>query len=176
MRRIMLLRHAKSSWDHADLEDKDRPLASRGRAAAPMMGRFISQQNLQPDLVLCSSASRARQTWELVAAEWDQTDRLGMPPVEMHSSLYLATPGELLSAVRRIDDGIEAVMIVGHNPGMEQFASNLLAQGEPKDLKKMAKKFPTAALAVIQLAIEHWSSLVFGIGRLETFVRPRDLA
>jgi len=175
MRRLMLLRHAKSSWDQADLDDVDRPLAPRGRAAAPLLGRYISHENLQPDLVLCSSANRARQTWELVSAEWDLSDKLGLPRFEIRSSLYLASPIELLSMIQRIEEGVENLMLIGHNPGMEQLAARLVTKGDPRGLKEMSKKFPTAGLAVMQFAIESWSSLNPGQGKLECFVRPKDL-
>ncbi|MGI9449730.1 MAG: SixA phosphatase family protein [Geminicoccaceae bacterium] len=175
MRRLMLLRHAKSSWDHMDLDDVDRPLAPRGRAAAPLLGRYISHENLQPDLVLCSSASRTRQTWELVSAEWDRSDKARLPRFEIRPSLYLAGYAEMLSMIQRIDGDIVNVMIIGHNPGMSQLAMHLVAQGDPRGLKEMSKKFPTAALAVIQFSAESWSSIKPGQGKLESFVRPKDL-
>lgn len=175
MRRLMLLRHAKSSWDHMDLDDADRPLAPRGLAAAPLLGRYISHEGLLPDLVLCSSATRARQTWDLVSAEWDQADKTILPRLEMRPSLYLASQTELHSIIRRIDDDIGLIMIIGHNPGMEQLAARLVSQGDPRGLKQMAKKFPTAALAVIRFSIDHWSALTPGQGKLDSFVRPKDL-
>ncbi|MGI9509773.1 MAG: SixA phosphatase family protein, partial [Geminicoccaceae bacterium] len=114
MRRLLLLRHAKSSWDQRDQEDVQRPLAPRGRQAAPLIGRHLSGQGLVPDLVLCSTAERARQTLALVRAEWDRADGEGAA-VEMRASLYLAPPGEMLAALRRLDDATESVMIIGHN-------------------------------------------------------------
>ncbi len=175
MRLLMLLRHAKSSWDQFGLDDIDRPLSSLGRSAAPLLGRYLSRQGMHPDLVLCSSAVRAYQTWELVSAEWDQVDKAGSPPVEMRSSLYLANPIELQSTIKRIGDDIKTVMIIGHNPGMAQLAARLVIGGDPRGMKSMTKKFPTAALAIIQLPIESWSLLRAGQGRLEAFVRPKDL-
>jgi phosphohistidine phosphatase len=171
----MLLRHAKSSWDQVDVDDVDRPLAPRGRSAATLLGRFISRKGLEPELVLCSSATRARQTWEMVAAEWDQADQSGLPRLEMRASLYLASVGELFSTLRRIDDDVAAIMIIGHNPGMEQMARRLVSQGDPKGLKRLRKKFPTAALAAIDLPIESWSTLKSGQGELQAFIRPKDL-
>ena len=144
-------------------------------ASAPLLGRYISREKLQPDLVLCSSANRARQTWELVSAEWDQSDKDGMPRLEMRASLYLASQADLLSTIRRVDGDVATLMIIGHNPGMEQLAARLVAQGDPRGLKTMAKKFPTAALAVIRFSIESWSLLKPGQGRLDVFVRPKDL-
>lgn len=175
MRQLMLLRHAKSSWDHMDLDDVDRPLAPRGRLTAPLLGRYITHENLQPDLVLCSSATRARQTWELVSAEWDQADKTRLPRLEVRSSLYLASQFDLLSIIRTVDDDNETIMIIGHNPGLEHLAMRLVTKGDPGGLKRMSRKFPTAALAVIQFPIENWLSLKPGQGKLEAFVRPKDL-
>lgn len=175
MRRVMLLRHAKSSWDHMDLDDIDRPLALRGRLSAPLLGRYIYRRKLEPDLVLCSPAMRARQTWELISAEWDQTNAAKRPQLEMRSSFYLARPAMLMSALQRIDDEVASVMIIGHNPGMEQLALQMVGAEKSNAFKKMEKKFPTAALAVIGFAVESWSALAFGSGKLFCFVRPKDL-
>lgn len=158
-----------------DLDDVDRPLAPRGRLAAPLLGRHISRRGIEPDLVLCSSAVRARQTWELVSAEWDYGSATDQPRFEMRASLYLARPTELMSAIRRIDDDIKTAMIIGHNPGMEQLAQQLAIEGYSKGLKKIVKKFPTAALAVIEFPIERWSLLKIGSGKLADFIRPKDL-
>ena len=175
MRRLMLLRHAKSSWNDADIDDIDRPLAPRGRKAAPLMGRHISRAGLHPDLVLCSSALRARQTWELVAAEWDSAAAYGPPRLEMRSSLYLAPPGEILLMLRRVDDEVGTVMVIGHNPGMATLARLLAVTGDPRGLNTINAKFPTAALAVITFDIDHWRALAPGSGFLQSFVRPKDL-
>lgn len=175
MRQVMLLRHAKSSWDRTDLDDFDRPLSPRGRAAAPLMGRHVSHERSWPDLVLCSSAVRARQTWELVSAEWDRADSPEPPQLEVRASLYMATPHELLSALLRLDDEIASVMIIGHNPGLGQLANRLIGSGDPQRRGALARKFPTAALAVVQLDIERWATLELGDGRLLSFVRPKEL-
>ena len=174
MRRLLLLRHAKSSWDRPDLDDAERPLNARGQRAAPLMGRHISAQGLVPNLVLCSTAERARQTLELVTAEWE-TVGTAETMVTMRSSLYLASAGELLATVRRLDDEAEAVMMIGHNPGMGAFAGLLAARGNPEGLKAMAMKFPTAALAVIDLDIGCWHDAGPGDGVLQSFMRPKDL-
>lgn len=174
MRRVLLLRHAKSSWGSADLDDMARPLAPRGRKAAPLIGRHISGQSLVPDLVLCSTAVRARQTLELVIAEWDRAAG-DDAQVDMRAALYLATVGEMLSAIRRLDDDIECVMIIGHNPGMAILADELASKGDPEHLQAMATKFPTAALAVLDFETSSWEAIAPGTGRLRTFVRPRDL-
>lgn len=174
MRRLLLLRHAKSSWDQTHLDDLSRPLSARGRRAAPLIGRHIDNRDLLPDLVLCSAAARARQTLELVAAEWDQAGGKTVD-VEMQASLYLASVGELMAALRRLDDRTQSVMIIGHNPGMAMLASQLVAKGDPRGMKTMAAKYPTAALAVIDLDIDGWTKLTPGSGYLQSFVRPKDL-
>ncbi len=175
MRRLMLLRHAKSSWNDADIDDIDRPLAPRGRKAAPLIGRHMSRAGLLPDLVLCSSALRARQTWELVVAEWDSAIAAGAPRLEMRASLYLAPPGEILLMLQRLDDRIGTVMVIGHNPGMAALARQLAATGDPRGLNAINAKFPTAALAVITFDVDHWRALAPGRGCLQSFVRPKDL-
>ncbi|MGI9416976.1 MAG: SixA phosphatase family protein [Geminicoccaceae bacterium] len=174
MRRLLLLRHAKSSWDQDGLDDAERPLAPRGRKAAPLMGRYISGRRLVPDLVLCSTAERARQTLELVIAEWERSAGESVR-VEMRTSLYLAHPGELLAALKRIDDGVERLMIIGHNPGLAILAERLAAKGDPRGMKALSKKFPTAALAVIDLDVERWADAAPGTGYLQSMVRPKDL-
>ncbi len=175
MRRLLLLRHAKSSWDQENLDDASRPLAPRGRKAAPLIGRHISGRGLIPDLVLCSTAERARQTLELVGAEWDRTAGGFETSVEMRASLYLATPGEMLATLRRLGDDIASVMIIGHNPGMATLTRRLAATGDPRGMKTLAAKFPTAALAVLELAIGGWQEITPGCGHLQSFVRPKDL-
>lgn len=174
MRRLMLLRHAKSNWDHDDLEDRLRPLAPRGRRAAPVIGRHISGLGLVPDLVLCSTALRAVQTLELVTAEWERAGGQHVQ-VEMRASLYLASVGELLSVIGRLDDDIKLAMIIGHNPGMAGLALKLAARGEPRGMRIMAEKFPTAALAVIDLDVSQWAAVSPGTGFLQSFIRPKDL-
>ena len=145
------------------------------RTAAPLLGRYISHKDLQPDLVLCSSAVRTRQTWELVSAEWDRSDNIGHPRFEIRSSLYLASPADMISMIRRLERTMTNVMIIGHNPGIGQLAVRLASLGEPETLREMSRKFPTAGLAVIQISAESWSELRPGEGTLECFVRPKDL-
>ncbi len=174
MLRLLLLRHAKSSWDQAGLDDISRPLSPRGRRAAPLIGRHISGRGLVPNLVLCSTAERAQQTLELVRAEWERPAGDGAK-VEMRASLYLCPASELLAAIRRLDDDIESAMIIGHNPGMEMLAGQLAVMGDPRGVKTMAAKFPTAALAVLDLDVGSWHSVAPGCGFLQSFVRPKDL-
>ena len=120
MKRLTLLRHAKSSWDNRRLADHDRPLAGRGRRDAPRMGQRLAAHGLKPDLLLCSTARRARETAELVAPP------LGAPPVAHDADIYLATPGALLAVLARQDDAVDELVMIGHNPGFTELANMLL--------------------------------------------------
>lgn len=174
MKRLLLLRHGKSDWAggalNGGLDDVDRPLAPRGIKAAPVMGQYLRARKLIPDLVLCSAARRTRQTWDLVAAE------LGTAPeVRFLKSLYLAPPSRLLGAVRKAPAAAKTLLLIGHNPGLAGLALRLAGGGRRKDLAALADKFPTCALAVIDLDISGWPEVGDGGGRLTAFVRPRDL-
>ena len=170
MKTLLLLRHAKSSWDDHSLDDFDRPLNQRGRQAAPRMGEWIRAHDLVPHHVLCSAARRARETWEAVAEELGQ-------PVEatVLRSLYLAEPEGILELVQQADDGDGVVMVVGHNPGFEDLARLLTRRGKGRALELPADRMPTGTLAVIRFDVERWDELAPGGGTLEHFVRPRDL-
>ena len=163
MKTLMLLRHAKSSWKDEDISDHDRPLNKRGKKTAPVMGHLILEKQLVPDLILSSTAVRARTTAEAVAKACNYKNT-----IEHIEELYLATAGELLSEVQsRVDDGIERVMLVAHNPGMEDLVSRLSGHPEP---------FPTGALAVFELGIESWRALELGVETsLLHLWRPREL-
>lgn len=175
MRTLMLLRHAKSSWEQPGLDDFDRPLAPRGREAAPRIGRHLQEAGPLPERVLCSAALRARQTWDLVAAELEPAAR-GEVDLVFMDELYLATPARMLDVLAGVGDEISRLMLVGHNPGMEVLASRLIGSG-PKDLRKrMEKKFGTAALALIEFESAGWGDLRERSGQLVRFVRPKDLA
>jgi phosphohistidine phosphatase len=172
MRTLLLLRHAKSSWDDPGLEDFDRPLAQRGERAAPTMAGYLKKKRLRPDMVLCSPAARARQTWALVARSLG--DEI---PVKELQSLYLGAPSRLLEAIRRAPDSAACVMLVGHNPGMEHLAMALAGPAsKPKALAKLHAKFPTAALAEIAFETTAWRDIGHGAGRLNRLVWPKDLA
>ena len=168
---ILLLRHAKSSWSDPGLQDFDRPLNQRGREAAPRMGRYMKEQGLVPDLVLCSAACRALQTWELVAEALDSNCQ-----VKQLRGLYLASAKQLLDALRRAPDEAGCVLLIGHNPGMERLASSLSGPGSnPEALARLGEKFPTSALAEFQFDVAKWIDLSERNGSLTRFVMPRDL-
>ena len=169
MRTLLLMRHAKSSWDRTDLADVDRPLAPRGRKAAPLIARQVRDRQLIPDLVLCSHAERVGETWQLMAPVLG-----GAVACRTLRSLYLATPSRLLEALRRVADEVRILMLIGHNPGLGALAASLAGTGPDKALRRLQAKFPTGGLAVLTFAIERWAELAAGGGRLEDFVRPRD--
>jgi phosphohistidine phosphatase len=163
-KQLELLRHAKSSWAEAELADHDRPLNSRGRDAAALIGRHLHQQDLLPDLVLCSSAVRARQT----------SDRLGLPAaieVKIEDDLYGASALGLLARIHQVPASVQTLLVIGHNPGIEDLARMLGRQG-PQSIAR----FPTAALAVFGLPIDAWTQLGPGSGHLDGFVTPRELS
>jgi phosphohistidine phosphatase len=170
MRTLMLLRHAKSSWDQPGLADADRPLDPRGQAAAPLMAHHIKARKWRPDLVLCSHAERVRETWQLMAPILGRS-------IECRTlrTIYLGAPSRLMEAVRRASDEVETLMLIGHNPGLGRLAVNLCGTGPKKALARMQAKFPTATLAVIDFKIDRWGEIAPGSGRLEAFVRPKDL-
>ncbi len=173
---LTLLRHAKSSWDEPALEDYDRPLAKRGKKAAPEIGSALAAMGLRPDLVLCSGAARARATLDLVLG------KLGAPVPEVvyDDALYMATPDDLLTRLHRIGPGAAGgtphhVMLVGHNPGLEELALLLVGSGAADDTARMTEKFPTAAVAVVGFTADSWGSIAPGSGRLEHFLTPKQL-
>ena len=171
MRSLLLLRHAKSSWDDPGLADIDRPLAPRGRKTAPLLAHWIDKQQLAPELVLCSPARRAQETWQLMLPVLGETI-----PLKTLRTLYMAGAARLLIVLRRTPDEVRTLLLIGHNPGLARLALSLSGIGREKARARMAKKFPTAALALISFDAEQWSTIGAGGGKLEAFVRPKDLA
>ncbi len=161
-RHLLLLRHAKSSWDDPSLTDHDRPLAPRGRTAAKRIRAHLCHEQAPVALVLCSSARRARETLELVA-----------PPgrIRVERELYGATFAELLERVRQVPDEAMMVMLIGHEPAIRDLAVELI--GPRSELAD--RKFPTGALATLAFT-GPWSTLGPGDAELAAFVTPRELA
>lgn len=166
---LYLFRHAKSAWDDPSLADFDRPLAPRGERAAPAMAAYMKAQGLQPDLVLCSAARRTRDTWALMAGT------LGQPRTTYIEEIYEAEASALVTAIRRAPAAARRLMLIGHNPGLEDLASHLIGSGERTQREDLAEKFPTAALAVIDFDIETWRDLAPATGRLTLFMIPKRL-
>ncbi|WP_077968260.1 SixA phosphatase family protein [Ensifer adhaerens] len=167
--RLMLLRHAKSAWPDG-VADIDRPLGERGRKAAPLMGDYMARHKLVPDLALVSTAKRAQETWNLAAAALPS----GIA-VENTRAIYEVDASQILSALRANDPAVRTLLIVGHNPGMEDLAHELVGSGDADLRMRMADKFPTAALAVLEFEAAGWRALHSGGARLVRFVTPRSL-
>jgi len=171
MKQLLLLRHAKSSWDDPGLADFDRPLSGRGLKTAPLIGRELARRDWLPDLALVSPALRTRDTWRLVAAELP-----ARVPAEFVEALYEATAADILVELRKASAATNTVLVVGHNPGLEEFARRLAgSQSDRSALNRLAEKFPTAALARFVVGTD-WTDLAFGEARLSHCLRPKDLA
>ncbi|MEU7424698.1 histidine phosphatase family protein [Streptomyces sp. NPDC040750] len=167
LRRLVLLRHAKSDWPEG-VEDHDRPLAPRGLRDAPAAGRALAEAGGLPDLAVCSTAVRARRTWELAAAEWGTP-----PPARYDRRLYAAGVPDLLEVVREVPPGVETLLLVGHNPGLEDLALRLAGDGMDDALERLREKFPTSALAVLAWRGTGWPALAPGTALLTAFTVPR---
>jgi phosphohistidine phosphatase len=168
MRRLMLLRHAKSDWPEG-VADLDRPLAKRGRKEAPAVGTFMAAGGLRPDQALVSPAARARETWDLVAPAFAPPPRSTIEP-----RAYMATADALLDLIRLTDPEIRTLLLVGHNPGMEEFARALVGGGSAEARRRLALSYPTSALAVFEIASD-WVDLQPQGGALAHFVTPQSL-
>ncbi len=177
-RKLVLLRHAKSAWP--DVPDHERPLARRGQRDAPAMGRWLRAAGHLPDQVLCSTARRARETWQLAQAGLGAT-----PPVSFDGRAYQASAGQLLDLVRRAPPAARTLLIVGHDPAIPELALTLAATpparadadsdtAPPAMFDRMRAKFPTAAIAILEFT-GNWDQLAPGSARLTRFVTPRDL-
>ena len=162
MKKLLLLRHAKSSWDDASLADFDRPLNGRGRRAAPLMGALMRERQLRPDLIISSPATRARETIALVL----EAARLETE-LRYDERIYEATASHLVEVISGVEDDRQEVMLVGHNPGFEDLLERLTGE---------SLRVPTGALARIALNAERWSEAGALGGRLEWLVKPKELA
>jgi phosphohistidine phosphatase len=173
MKRLFLLRHAKSLRDES-MNDKDRPLNARGRADAPTMGAYMHKQRYIPDRVLCSSAKRTVETWMMLAPELETA-----PQPTLLDSLYLAASGSIVRIIRQDGREATALLVIGHNPGLEDAARKLIANPlsvkERELVGEIETKFPTGALAVLEFDIQAWSEVAEGAGKLVDFARPKHL-
>ena len=172
MRQLLLLRHAKSSWDDASTPDRERPLNPRGRRSATVMRQAMQDLGLCPDVILVSTARRAMETLEALEP-WDET-----PLIEPMDSLYLADPMQIGAALHGVAETVRSVLLIGHNPGLHDFALGLagpraIAAGSGPE-RALVAGFPTAALAEFVVAGSWWE-LRAGGGRLVRFLTPRML-
>jgi phosphohistidine phosphatase len=170
MRRLLLLRHAKTERVGPTDRDRDRRLTERGRNDAPTVGSFMARHRLIPDLVLLSPAKRTLETWELVAAV------LGAKPrVATDERIYNAGSDTLVELIRETGDA-RALLLIGHNPGFHDLARQLVGSGDIGAGQSLAEGLPTSGLVVIEFAFQDWSKLRDGGGRLERFVSPKLIA
>lgn len=175
MRTLYLLRHAKAEQGNALLVDEDRPLAPRGREACERIGEYMKAKSYWPNLVLCSSSARTRETLKLVSEHYGKDF-----PVTLEKKLYLATPGEMLAQIHNASDEAASLMLVGHNPGMHHLAA-LLASTEHASAKhnklrmELDVKYPTGALCVIEFDAKHWNNIAPDSGVLTDYVTPSSL-
>ena len=174
MRRLMLLRHAKTETDAPSGRDRDRRLDDRGRRDSAEIGGWIARHPPFPDLVQVSPAMRAKQTWDIV---WEAMQgHARAPQVELVDDLYGAHPAQLLEAIRMASaSDPKRLMLVGHNPGMHELALALLGSGESAARKALAGNLPTAGLAIFDFAVNDWNDVAFRRGRLVLFVSPKLL-
>lgn len=169
MRRLLLLRHAKSDWPDGT-DDSMRPLTERGRSDAPQMGAAMVRKGLVPDLALVSAALRTRQTWDLLSPRLGKTI-----PARVESALYGASDQIILEFVRAVSTEVQTLLIVGHNPGTERLARSFAKSGDADAIRRLEKKYPTCGLAVIDLPIDTWKEANPPAGRLEMFLTPKTL-
>ncbi len=161
MRKLLIMRHAKSSWDNPDFSDFERPLSTRGLKTAPFMGNVLYKNEIKPDLLISSTAKRAKQTAILVK-ESAQVEH----SIQFEEKIYEASATTLLSLVTEFSDKYDTILLVGHNPGMEEFIRILTG-----DYCSM----PTAAIAKVLLNIDSWKEIAANKGFLETVFRPKDV-
>jgi phosphohistidine phosphatase len=167
---LTLFRHAKSSWADPSLDDFDRPLAPRGEEAAPLMGAFLAERGLIPDLVLCSASRRTRQTLGLAFGSLKS-----QPETQFLDALYHATVPALTATIRAAPDTAHHLMLVGHNPGLQSLALELIGGGDPAGRRAVAHKFPSAAVAVMIFDAPNWAAIGAGGGYLTIFMTPKQL-
>lgn len=167
-RHIVLLRHAKSSWNDTSLADHARPLSARGRRAAPAMADVLRRRVPSPDLVYCSDAVRTRQTLDLL--------ELGPVSTTIDRDLYLADADDLLERLRDSPEAATTVLLIGHNPGLHHLALLLADEsGDPAAMRRLRAKLPTAGLVELSVGAGRWRDLAPRGARLERFVVPKDL-
>jgi phosphohistidine phosphatase len=168
VKRLWLLRHAKSSWDQPSLPDADRPLAARGRRAAEVLAAHLAAAEVRPTVVLCSSSLRTRETLAaILPALGDALE------IRIERALYGAGAAQLLDRLRLVSNKASSAMLIAHNPGIQDLALALAAGGPA--LAGLGEKFPTGALATLELDVERWRDLDYGMGTATILVTPRSL-
>lgn len=164
MKQILLMRHAKSSWDNSSVDDFERPLSKRGQNDAPRMGKFLKKSNFIPDLVISSPAQRALETSTLCVQGFGQ----GGDVIELNKNLYFGSPKDYLSALQGVKSNISRVMIVGHNPLMESFAGSLSGSKESTSFR-----IPTAAIICLESYAVNWDQITWGTCQVNWMIIPK---
>ena len=170
MKTIFLLRHAKSSWDDPRLNDLDRPLASRGIKSSKKIGKYLKKNKLTPDIVYCSSATRAKQTWELVNRIVEKKKN-----VKYINKLYMANSSDFMDVIKKTDNDFKSLMLVSHNPGIESIAIELSKNENNKFHQIINIKYPTGALAIIKFNLSDWGKINYKKGEIYEFIKPKEL-
>jgi phosphohistidine phosphatase len=165
MKRLILTRHAKSAWDDPLTPDHERPLNERGKAAAIDLGQWLASRGYVPQQVLCSDAVRTRETWAGIAP-----GLAGEAALELKPALYHAGPDVMLAVLRHASQ--DCVMMIGHNPGIAEFAARLVAHAPASS---EFSRYPTGATLVVDFAVETWGEVGFGIGITDDFIVPREI-
>ena len=165
MKKLILIRHAKSSWDDSFIKDHDRTLSERGLNDAPLVGKFLNKKNIIPDLILTSTAKRASNTAELILNEIDDKN----VKIKYDKNIYLTGPGKIIDIISNIENDIKILVVVGHNPDMQMLVERLTNKHFPH------LKFSTAGVAIIDFEIESWNEIKTTHGVLEIFLTPKML-
>ncbi|QPH55256.1 SixA phosphatase family protein [Pontivivens ytuae] len=168
MKRIVLIRHAKSSWSDPALDDVERPLNKRGRLASPLMGAWLVELGITPDIVWLSPSTRTRETWRRMR------ETAGGPEGQVHKALYMADPDTMLNILRSSGDG-DTVALVGHQPGMGAMARKLSNGKISTTCARAFNHYPSAAVAVLEAEVGKWSGVKFGGCSFKHFAAPKDL-
>ncbi len=169
MRRLIILRHAKSDWP-SGFSDFDRPLAARGKLAAPLMGRYLKAEGLIPDLAVVSSSRRTVATWELVHPELGE-----VVPHLLEKRIYEAPYENLIEVIKAVSPEVRTLLLIGHNPGSEELASSMIGYGDRFAAQRLRTKYPTAGLCVLDFDVQNWSDIAEHSARLDRFVTPASL-
>lgn len=169
MRRLILLRHAKTEKDSASGKDEDRCLDQRGNTDATEIGAWLAANGYLPDIALVSTATRTRQTWDLISPYIPHCR------IKYRDDLYLAETSQLLKIVRTTKGDPANLLVLGHNPGLHELAWNLTGKSSAADRRALGENLPTAAAAIIDFAVEAWQEIADQKGTLKVFVSPKRL-
>ncbi len=172
MKKIILMRHAKSSRADPTAEDIDRPLNARGRISAATMGAWLAEQDVHPDHVILSPARRSSETWDRLKTF---IGRKGKAQAQATKEAYMASPDQLLAILQKSPDAAETVFLIGHQPGIGALARKLANGSVPSNCSRAFREFPTAATAILTADIKEWSKLKYGKAEFNKFALPKEV-